>query len=159
MHIYLICQLTELAHRSFTFIYQLYKNRQKLHKGTANPQFLRVVRALCALCFISWAGVIIFLVGLYVYENDNLMRTLMFRITYSFTPIQFSACLVFMYSIKTLLNPAPRPTSALMGIGSKGAHTKDTLVSQTGSVMSQAQKTRVMADGEETLERPPTSNV
>ncbi|KAJ3055659.1 hypothetical protein HK097_009777 [Rhizophlyctis rosea] len=145
---------------SFTFIYQLYKNRQKLHKGTSNPQFVLVVRALIVLCIVSWSGLIVFLVGLYVYANDNLMRTLLFRIGYSFTPIQFSAMLVFMYSIKTLLaQPAPRPSSVISsGNASTLGKAKD--ATHTASVVSKTEKTRVMADGEEaTLGRPPTSIV
>ncbi|KAJ3038966.1 hypothetical protein HDV00_012724 [Rhizophlyctis rosea] len=90
---------------SFTFLHHLYKNRQLLHRdsNSSPTHFLRVTRALLACCTISWMALTLFMTAAFLYTKDNIMRTLLFRIVYSLAPVQFSAALVYMYSIKVLL--------------------------------------------------------
>ncbi|KAJ3033874.1 hypothetical protein HDV00_005678 [Rhizophlyctis rosea] len=134
---YVVYGLTVDNSLSFTFIYQLYKNRQKLHKGAANPEFVKVVKALICLCTLSWLGLIIFAVGNFYYAKDNITRTLMFRICYIFTPLQYTAALVFMYSVKTLMAQPKSATSSQTASKTSSSRPTSTRPPQKSAAMTE----------------------
>ncbi|KAJ3042148.1 hypothetical protein HDV00_008033 [Rhizophlyctis rosea] len=135
---------------SFTFVYQLYKNRQKLHKGTSNPTFTLVVRALVVLCTVSWSALMVFMTAQFAYSKDNIMRTLLCRITYSFATLQFSAALTFMYSIKVLLaQPANNRLSTGSTAGKKSTVSKGSKENLTRDRMGSRDK---LAGSKDTLQ-------
>ncbi|KAI8585877.1 hypothetical protein BDZ88DRAFT_484339 [Geranomyces variabilis] len=93
---------------SFTFIRELYYMRKRV--GGRRAGWKRVVTALVAVCVVSWICLLLLVIANLAFPHDNLMRTFLFRLGYSFTPLEFSGALVFIYNAKRLMaNPdAPR---------------------------------------------------
>ncbi|KAJ3170967.1 hypothetical protein HDU87_008442 [Geranomyces variabilis] len=89
---------------SFTFIRELYYMRKRV--GGRRAGWRRVVTALVAVCVVSWICLLLLVMANLAFPNDNLMRTFLFRLGYSFTPLEFSGALVFIYNAKRLMaNP------------------------------------------------------
>ncbi|KAJ3147710.1 hypothetical protein HDU86_007885 [Geranomyces michiganensis] len=92
---------------SFTFIRELYYMRKRV--GGRRAGWRRVVSALVAVCAISWICLLLLVMANLAFPHDNLMRTFLFRLGYSFTPLEFSGALVFIYNAKRLMaNPDAR---------------------------------------------------
>ncbi|KAJ3278548.1 hypothetical protein HK104_002242, partial [Borealophlyctis nickersoniae] len=85
---------------SFIFIRQLYKTRRNLNTIGASQRkaWTRVVVALCGLCSITWVCLALLVTGNLFFKEQHSTRTFMFRLAYAFTPLEFSAALVFIYT-------------------------------------------------------------
>ncbi|KAI8928602.1 hypothetical protein BC831DRAFT_397332, partial [Entophlyctis helioformis] len=102
---------------SFIFMVKLFSSRKKLMNamrsnvaaGTvyasdiaARRTMSIVFRALTTLCCVSALSFSLVLISATVFAKDPVHRKLMYRIGYSFSPLQFSGALVFVYSVPTL---------------------------------------------------------
>ncbi|KAI8904261.1 hypothetical protein DFJ77DRAFT_251344 [Powellomyces hirtus] len=86
---------------SFTFIYQLYKLRRRV--GGDSRRWTQVVTVLVLVCIASWFSIIsLAMVNIFCRKDAPFIRTF-FRITYSFTPLELSGALVFIYNAKALM--------------------------------------------------------
>ncbi|KAJ3039830.1 hypothetical protein HDV00_011739 [Rhizophlyctis rosea] len=94
---------------SFIFIRQLYKTRanvQPRRDQASRADWYKVVGSLLILCFISWVALILIVCGNVMFAHDQIMRTLLFRIGYSVSPVHFSGAMVFIYTVRSLVvNP------------------------------------------------------
>ncbi|KAJ3296853.1 hypothetical protein HK104_001095 [Borealophlyctis nickersoniae] len=106
---------------SFIFIRQLYKTRRNVNATSTNRKvWARVVAALCALCSVTWLCLGLLIGGNVLFADDHGMRTFFFRLAYAFTPLVFSAALVFVYTVRTLMSgsaaatPSSLPSPAAM---------------------------------------------
>lgn len=97
---------------SFVFIKVLYTSRTTLSKSAPSSAWKRVVGALGFLCIVTWLCLALLLTGNIGFANDRIVRTVLFRIAYSFTPLEFSGALVFMYTVRSLVAPPSSPGSA-----------------------------------------------
>ncbi|TPX63154.1 hypothetical protein SpCBS45565_g06830 [Spizellomyces sp. 'palustris'] len=103
---------------SFSFIYSLYSVRRAAG-GARQAQWKRVVTALIVICVVTWVCLGLLVIGNTAFRNDQGIRTLMFRVGYAFTPLEFSGALVFIYNAKSLVSPPeppkqpPKPTPQL----------------------------------------------
>ncbi|TPX62691.1 hypothetical protein PhCBS80983_g00412 [Powellomyces hirtus] len=91
---------------SFIFISQLFEVRRQLNKGI-EVAFRKVRRSLFFLCFMTWIGLSISLIGWTRYATNGMMRTLLFRASLTFSPLAYSGALVYIYTVRTLFS-APR---------------------------------------------------
>jgi hypothetical protein len=75
------------------------KTQAREHKRSL---WKKVVLALVALCLTTWTFFILIFISSIVYAQDAIMRTVLFRVGYGFTPLEFAGGLVFIYSIRSL---------------------------------------------------------
>ncbi|RKO86547.1 hypothetical protein BDK51DRAFT_33747 [Blyttiomyces helicus] len=82
-----------------------------LVQPTANRlrDWTRVVGALCALCVITWIGLAVLLIDNLYFDKEPATKSLMFRVAFACTPLDFSGALIFIYTVRRLMGQAAAP--------------------------------------------------
>ena len=79
----------------FIFLYQLFKCRARVsNSDRLNSLWKKSVYGLGVLCLTSWICLALIIAASFAYSNDPLGRSLLYRVAYAFSPLQFSGALV-----------------------------------------------------------------
>ncbi|RKO84246.1 hypothetical protein BDK51DRAFT_52934 [Blyttiomyces helicus] len=94
---------------SFIFIYRLWNCRARLARQQTDDrlrEWTRVVGALAVLCLVTWIGLAVLLVDNVCFDDAPATKSLMFRVAFACTPLDFSGALVFIYTVRRLMGQA-----------------------------------------------------
>ncbi|KAI9008308.1 hypothetical protein BC832DRAFT_591544 [Gaertneriomyces semiglobifer] len=90
---------------SIVFITQLYAIRSRLKQSRDMERSFKRVRAgLFFLCGMTWIGVSFSVIGNAAFAKDQVMRTLFFRVSLIFSPLEFLGALIYIYTVRMLFN-------------------------------------------------------
>ncbi|KAJ3183572.1 hypothetical protein HDU85_002001 [Gaertneriomyces sp. JEL0708] len=114
---------------SIVFITQLYAIRSRLKQSRdVERSFKRVRASLFFLCGMTWIGVSFSVIGNTAFAKDQVMRTLFFRVSLIFSPLEFLGALIYIYTVRMLFNPSQAGNSGTFQSGNDANDSRGNVV-------------------------------